>query len=176
MIYPISYNDNEIEDNGKYELIIQRIKSFPALPQTVANVLEVTNNPESSGSDLVQVILPDPAMCLTILKIANSALYGQSRKVSSLERAVMVLGFDEILSIVLSQAVVSSFQKVMRNNKSVAEKFWDHSFSCALAAKSIAEYLNFPSGQFFMGGPHKTHKRGQNKIIKGVRIKLNLHI
>jgi HD-like signal output (HDOD) protein len=92
-------------------------------------------------------------MCVAILKIANSVLYGRPKEVSSLESAITVLGFDEIQNIVLSKSVLNSFGTVFKRNDQTIKKFWDHSFTCALAGRIIAEHFSISSpGRFFIGG------------------------
>lgn len=137
---------------SRYTFIEQKIDSFPTLPSTAAQVIELTARNDTSAQDLVEVITPDQSMCVAILRIANSALYGLPKKVSSLERAIMVLGFKEVMSIAVSKAVVNSFGKLINTDKEAIDHFWDHSFTCGLAAKNIAEHLGQSSGQFFMGG------------------------
>jgi HD-like signal output (HDOD) protein len=132
--------------------IENQIESLPPLPITVANVLAVTNNPESSANDLVKAILPDQTMCIAVLKIANSVLYGRPKKVSSLEAAVIVLGFNEVQNIVLAKAAVQAFQPIFKTHKEDLAAFWDHSFTCGLAARIVGEHINLPSGQFFVAG------------------------
>ena len=139
--------------SAKYQEIARRIHSFPSLPATVVQVLSITDNPESTVQELIQAILPDQSMCVAILKIANSALYGRSEKVSSLEKAIIVLGFNEVQNIVLGRSVVTALNSLCRKNKAAIEQFWDHSFTCGLAAKTVAEHLGLSSpGQFFVGG------------------------
>lgn len=135
-----------------FSRIEQDIDDFPALPSIVGQVMEVASSPESSASDLMETIQPDPAMCTAILKVANSSLFGQPRKVDSLERAITLLGFKEIECIVLAKAVADSFQSVFSQHGTMIEKFWEHSFACGLAAKIIGSHLNLSSGQFFLGG------------------------
>ncbi len=132
--------------------IQKQIESFPPLPATVSKVLEVTSNPESSANDLVKAILPDQTMCLAILKIANSALYGRPKQVSSLETAVTVLGFNEIRNIVLAKAAVTALKSISSTHTKKMKVFWDHGFTCGLAAKIISEHLNRSSGQYFIAG------------------------
>lgn len=132
--------------------IEQQIESLPPLPITVTNVLSVNNNPESSANDLVKAILPDQTMCIAVLKIANSVLYGRPKKVSSLETAVTVLGFNEVQNIVLAKAAVQSFQPIFKTHPEDLNTFWDHSFTCGLAARIVGEHINLPSGQFFVAG------------------------
>jgi len=132
--------------------IAQEIETFPPMPITVSKVMEVTKNPESSANDLVKAILPDQTMCIAVLKIANSVLYGRPKQVNSLETAVTVLGFDEIRNIVLAKAAVTAFKPITKTHRKEFDVFWDHAFTCGLAARIVGESINQPSGQFFIAG------------------------
>lgn len=138
--------------DSKLAAILRQIDNFPALPATVNNVMVVTGNPESTAQELMQAILPDQSMCATILKIANSAFFGIPRQVATMEKAVVVLGFNEIRNIVLGKAVFTSFQKLQRHNRANTDLFWEHGFTCGLAAKIIAEHLGYPSSELFIAG------------------------
>ncbi len=132
--------------------ILNQIDALPALPTTVTAVMQVTADPESSAEDLMTAVLPDQAMCATILKLANSAFFGMPRTVGSLEKAIMVLGFNEIRNIVLGKAVFNSFQAICRNNREAMSRFWNHSFHCGLAAKIIAEEQGLSASEMFIAG------------------------
>lgn len=132
--------------------IKQHIDSFPVLPVTVARLFKVTGDPESSARDVMEAILPDQSLCLTILKIANSVLFGRPKKVDSLALAVTVLGFNEVERIALTKAIVNSFSKLGEQHKQYIDKHWTHSFVCAMCAKIIARDLQISSDTAFMGG------------------------
>jgi putative nucleotidyltransferase with HDIG domain len=138
--------------NFHTEALLRLVDSFPALPATVSKVIAVTSNPESSAHDLMKAILPDQSMCATILKVANSAFFGIPNSVSTIEKAVVVLGFDEIRDVVISKAVFSSFQKLNKENRHNIKLFWEHSFTCGLAAKIIANHLGQPQSELFVAG------------------------
>ena len=133
--------------------ILNQIDSFPALPATVNRVIEITSNPESSANDLMQAILPDQSMCIAILKLANSAFFGRPRKVASIEEAIVVLGFQEIRNIILTQEVFNSFQKLKNTRKQDIDALWQHSLTCGLAAKIIATHTTgYSPSQLFIAG------------------------
>jgi putative nucleotidyltransferase with HDIG domain len=132
--------------------INDRIESFPALPSIVAKVMAVTANPESSANDLMQVILPDQSMCATILKVANSAFFGIPREVGTIERAVVVLGHEEIKNIIIGKAIFSSFPRMTKETRRTVGLFWEHTFTCGLAAKIIGEHLHFSASELFIAG------------------------
>ena len=136
----------------KLELIKQHIDSLPVLPETVTRLMRVTNDPEGSAQDVMETILPDQSLCLTILKIANSALLGRPQRIDSIKMAVTVLGFNEVQNIALAKAVINSFSKIEKQHKPFVDKFWAHSFVCAMAARIIAEDLRIAPEVAFIGG------------------------
>lgn len=77
-------------DNQRLQ-IFNQVDSLPSLPATVSKVMAVTADPESSAKDLVHAILPDPAMCATIIKFANSAFFGIPRNVATMEKPSLSL-------------------------------------------------------------------------------------
>ncbi len=136
---------------NKHTIKVQ-IDSFPALPVIVLKVLKVTADPESGADDVMRAILPDQSMCSAILKIANSAFFGIPREVSSIERAVMVLGFEEVRNIVISKALFAAFPKLNKKFKDSVNLFWQHTFTCGLVAKMIGEKLGYSPSELFIAG------------------------
>ncbi len=138
--------------NSKSDLIRQHIDSFPVLPMTVTRLMSVANDPDCSVKDVVATIQSDQSLCLTILKIANSVLFGRPQKVDSIKMAVVILGFNEVQRIALTKALLNSFGKLARQHKPFIDRFWQHSFVCGMAAKVIAQDLHISTEIAFMGG------------------------
>ncbi|MDR2500204.1 MAG: HDOD domain-containing protein [Treponema sp.] len=119
---------------------IQRyIKSMPSLPTTVAKVLEVCNNPKTSPADLNQVISLDPVLVGRVLKLINSAYYSPSRQVTSLVRAIIMLGINTVKNLALSLAVMESLHPKRNAPGLNMDGFWRHSLCVGVAAKTIAK-------------------------------------
>lgn len=129
-----------------------QLDAFPALPATVTKVIAITADPDSSANDLMQAILPDQTMCSAILKVANSAFFGVPREVSTIERAVVVLGYEEIRNIVIGKAIFTSFPKMNKESRVAVGLFWEHAFTCGLAAKIIGEHLHVSPSELFIAG------------------------
>lgn len=136
----------------RHELIKQHIDSFPVLPVTVTRLINVTNDPESSAEDVMKAILPDQSLCLTVLKIANSVLFGRPQKVDSIKMAVAILGFNEVQRIAMTKALINSFSKLNKKHKPFIDKIWTHSFVCAMAARVVARDIHIAPDIAFMGG------------------------
>jgi len=115
-------------------------------------VVELVDNPKTSASRLGRLISTDQALTAKVLKIANSPFYGFPRKISTIDFAIIVLGYDALKEIVISISLVSSLQ---RKNDSVfdAKGFWDHSITSGVLARRLARDLGYRvSGEVFVGG------------------------
>ncbi len=93
------------------------IEKVPALPNIIVRALEKIRNPTSSAKDIAEEIAKDPILSLDILKIANSPIYGFSRRISSLEHAISLLGFKSVESVILSAYSKSVYNVELRNFK-----------------------------------------------------------
>jgi len=120
--------------------IIKYIEKIPALSPTIAKIVEITNNMNSSASDLVTAIKLDPMLTVKILNLINSAFFGMSEKVTSINRAIILLGMNTIKNLALSAEVLSSFNPGAGGGFSV-EKFWEHSLATAVCCKLLAKRL-----------------------------------
>lgn len=122
---------------------LRRIKDYvgtmPSLPITVSKVLEVCNNPKTSPIDLDRVIQLDPVLMGRVLKLINSAYYGLGTQVTSLARAIIMLGINTVKNLALSTAVMDRL--VDKNDfKAInMDGFWRHSLCVGVTAKLIAK-------------------------------------
>jgi len=82
--------------------ILSHIKSLPPLPETVLKVQKITNDPNASIRDLVNVIKDDPMITANLIKAANSPLYGFSRQIKTVDHAVSLFGMATVKGFVIS--------------------------------------------------------------------------
>ncbi len=131
---------------------VRTIIQLPALPSIAMEVVEMVDNPKTSASKLGRVISSDQALTAKVLKIANSPFYGFPKKISTIDFAIIVLGFDALKEIVISISLISSLQK-KSDAYFDAEAFWDHSLSAGVIARRLARDLGYRvSGEAFVGG------------------------
>jgi putative nucleotidyltransferase with HDIG domain len=131
---------------------VQTIIQLPALPTIAMEVVEMVDNPKTSASKLGRLISTDQALTAKVLKIANSPFYGFPRKISTIDFAIIVLGYDALKEIVISISLVSSLQK-KSDSLFDAKGFWDHSITSGVLARRLARDLGYRvSGEVFVGG------------------------
>jgi putative nucleotidyltransferase with HDIG domain len=124
--------------NDLNERMDQYIRSMPSLPTTVAKVLEVCNNPQTSPADLNHVISLDPVLVGRVLKLINSAYYSLGQQVTNLVRAIIMLGINTVKNLALSTAVMGNLSSRKDFQGLNMEGFWRHSLCVGVAAKILA--------------------------------------
>jgi HD-like signal output (HDOD) protein len=114
------------------------VGTMATLPVTVSKVLEVCNNPKTSPIDLDRVIQLDPVLMGRVLKLINSAYYGLGTQVTSLVRAIIMLGINTVKNLALSTAIIDRFAGRKGFNAISMDGFWRHSLCVGVTAKLIA--------------------------------------
>lgn len=130
------------------------IDKMPSLPTSVAKVLEICNNPQASPADLNRVISVDPVLMGKVMKLINSAYYGLEQEITSLVRAIIMLGINTVKNLALSTAVLGSIGKSESKALNM-EGFWRHSLCVGVTSKLIAKKRNVDKKEleeFFIAG------------------------
>jgi HD-like signal output (HDOD) protein len=135
---------------------IERITNLPTLPEIVVRILRIINDPETSTKEIARAVSQDPPLSAKILRLANSAFYGMPRSITSINKAVVLLGTKVIRTIVLSLTVFDMFPGDNRFSLFNRTAFWRHSTSCAFLCRFLAEELEgvfpFYAEEAFCGG------------------------
>lgn len=117
--------------------IVDRIVDLPTLPQVVTTIMSLIEDPDSSAKDINDVMANDPALAGKILKLVNSSFYGLPNRVSSIQQAIAILGFNTIKSLAISASVFDLFGE--GNDGFSYEGFWQHSVGTATIAQYLAQ-------------------------------------
>lgn len=121
---------------------LNTIEQMPTLPDIVQRIVQSLCDPESRVQDLSKMILADQSISLQVLRVANSAYYGLPARVTTLERAIMVLGFDEVRRITLAAMILRALPGGDRENLT---EVWRHSLATAWFSRFIAEKVREPA-------------------------------
>lgn len=122
--------------------LIANLGDLPPLPQVAAQVLRIAADPDASTEELQKVIGTDQALTAQILKIANSAMFGMMREVTTLTQAIMTLGFSTIKSVVIASSAKNLYS---RGTSGLQERLmWEHALVSALAGRAYGRALRFP--------------------------------
>jgi putative nucleotidyltransferase with HDIG domain len=118
----------------------QSLKEIPPLPVAVTKVLDEANQAEPDMLKIDEYISSDHALTAKVLRIVNSAYYGLSRQVTSVNAAVMILGIQQVKTITLSVGSLSAFSKNAVDGD-IIKRFWEHSFAASATCQSIGSKI-----------------------------------
>lgn len=108
-----------------------------ALPDACFKVKALMADENSEISDFADVIGIDPSMTSRLLQIANSAIYSFPGEISTISRAITIIGTQAIYTMMLVDVTASAF-KHFENQAIDLKRFWRMSVYCGLAAKFLA--------------------------------------
>lgn len=132
--------------------IVNQTQTVYSLPLIYDRLNEKINHPRSSLADIGLIISEDQGLTVRLLKLANSPLFGYHANISSITKALTVIGTGQLRDLALTVSVMGSFSGIpneMINMKS----FWKHSIACAILSRSIAIYRREVNQErFFIAG------------------------
>jgi len=116
--------------------LLEQTDRLPNVPEVVRQLIQQLNNPAADYGEIAEKVSQDQTLSLKILRLVNSAHFGLSRKVSSLDQAVVMLGMVRLKTLVIASGIASSVKDVEGLD---LKKFWGESFQVAALAKWFAE-------------------------------------
>jgi putative nucleotidyltransferase with HDIG domain len=126
--------------------IIDSVASIQPLPDTALKLMKVMSNPKSTLDEIVGTIKYDQAVTGDVLKLCNSAYFGLSRKVTSLEDALRCLGTAKVLQMVMSIHTNNMLSREQHGYGLDPGILWKHSVAVALASAQFAQKLRLADG------------------------------
>lgn len=115
---------------------LQASGSF-ALPDACFKIKALMENDNSTIEDFANVISIDPAMTSRLLQVANSAIYSFPGEISTISRAITIIGTQAIYNMMLVDVAATAF-KLFSNHSIDLKRFWHMSVFCGLASKNLA--------------------------------------
>lgn len=131
---------------------VLRSPRLPSLPAVALQLIELTQDPDVSISRLADTVRKDPALSSKILRTVNSSFYGQAQPVSTISRALVVLGLSTVKTLALGFSLVGTMRRV-DDGACDRVAYWRRSLYTATAARTLSEYVGLPRREeAFLGG------------------------
>jgi putative nucleotidyltransferase with HDIG domain len=138
---------------------LDAIRDLPTLPKVALEINKLLDNPGATIGQVSNIITKDQAIASKILRLVNSSFFGLETKVSTISRAVIILGFNTVRNALVSVSILKAMKRAQ--NKQVDLKlFWQHAISCAVVSKHLARssHLGTPEDAFTAGLIHDIGK------------------
>ncbi|OQW90053.1 MAG: hypothetical protein BWK72_02190 [Rhodoferax ferrireducens] len=122
---------------------------WPVMPEAGQALIRTLNDEDADTFLVCRIIKKDPTLTASLLRMANSAMFGLSGSVDTLERAVSVVGVSMVRSRALSLCLARScsFPAVMDRLG-----FWHHSLLCAGYAQWLADLCEVDDQEAWLCG------------------------
>ncbi len=120
----------------------------PTLPTIVMQAMKAMHDPHCNAKTIERLVARDPAISAKILRVANSAFFGFSRRIGTIAEAMQVLGFANVQGMIISVGAFDAF----RSERLRLLDLWRHSISTATAARFLSPHLRCSSDEAFMAG------------------------
>lgn len=121
-----------------HDQLVEMVDKIPTFQESVHRILALTTSPDCSAKDLVQVIEHDPILTIKVLKLVNSAYFGLSQEVTSVNHSVVYVGINTIKNVAISVATTGALPKTNKAGLNM-NRFWEHSLAVGVIAKLLAE-------------------------------------
>ncbi len=126
----------------KIATMLNQSDDLPTLPNVASQIFNIASHPYSSGSELADIIIKDPALTSKLLKTVNSAFYGYPQKISSVKYAISLLGTNEIVDIAFGLAAARVFDSKHLRDIIDPQLLWHHSLGTAMIVKHLYRKLS----------------------------------
>jgi HD-like signal output (HDOD) protein len=123
------------------DAIIDDIDALEPIPQITAQLIEIAQNPDSALKEAAVLVAHDASLTANLLRTVNSAHFGLRRKIESVQDAVVLLGLNTILDVVLLQTTANRLKAAQGGYELAAGELWRHAAVSAILARKIAERI-----------------------------------
>jgi putative nucleotidyltransferase with HDIG domain len=127
--------------------IINGIDTLKPIPPVAAQIMALAEDENSSMSDIADLIVHDPSITASLLKICNAAYFGLPRQIESVRDAITLLGLDQIVELVLLNGTAENFKDEPDGYGLGEGELWHHAVLSAHVAKVLAENNGWASSK-----------------------------
>jgi HD-like signal output (HDOD) protein len=138
-------DEAEAERGALVDALIEELERLPAQPSVAVRTVWVADQPNSSAKDLAGALTADPSLTARVLRLANSAYYGLSRRVADVAFAVTVVGFPTVRAM----AAVHASGLFEPGEHTVPDGYWEHSVATATLCSVLAPRAGVRPNQAF---------------------------
>src|SRR5580658_86856 len=121
-----------------------KLNALGTLPEVTVQIIKTVEDPKSSASQLNSIVAHDPALVSRVLKVVNSSFYGLPGQVSSIERAIVLLGLNGVKNLAVAASLGQLFRGVKLCEPFTARDLWTHCLAVAVCSRELAKHLSLP--------------------------------
>ena len=133
----------------KLEAVFDHIGQLPTVPSVVQELIASFDRDDIDVASLATKVSKDQVISAKVLRLANTAHFGSPRQISSIEDAVIVLGFDKLRTLVIASGIAGMAIPIPEFDK---VHYWRYSLNVANTAKLLAKMARHNGEVAFTAG------------------------
>ncbi|HRV09491.1 MAG TPA: HDOD domain-containing protein [Acidobacteriota bacterium] len=130
------------------------IEEIPTLPAVVPRILAILEDDDAGVGEIAQVISHDPSVTAKVLRVANSAYYGFSGEISTLKKAIVLIGLRMVKSLAVTIPLIHAFPGARPSESGLCPKdLWIHSLAVGTLTQRLGRRCRHPNPEaLFIAG------------------------
>lgn len=120
--------------------IVAWVGDLPPMPQVASQAIAMVEDPTTTAQSLNDLLSKDTALAARVLKIANSAMFSRQREITTLNQAVMIIGFKALKGII----VAATLRQLNKRFGKTEQLIWENSMATAMCSTQLARSLKKP--------------------------------
>lgn len=119
--------------------IVDRTTDLPTFSVAALEVMRAADSSTARAEQIAEILSRDPSLSARILRLSNSAFYGLSRKVTTLQESVVILGMRTVKNLSMVAATYPWMSKPLKGYGLEPKAMWFNSFGTAIGAQLVAQ-------------------------------------
>lgn len=129
--------DGRLASGKDWREIVAWVGDLPPMPHVASRAIRMVEDPDTTAPDLTELLSSDTALAARVLKIANSAMFSRQREITTLNQAIMIIGFKALKGVI----VAATLRQLNKNFGNFEKMIWENSMFSAQCATKIARKL-----------------------------------
>ena len=130
------------------DAIVMPDLKLPSPPQVYAELQQAIADPHMTSHDLGCIVSQDVGLTARMLKLVNSAYFSAAQKVDSIDRAVAMLGTQQVSLLAAAMCVMNEFKSIPKDLVDL-QSFWLHSLATGVLARLVAQRVNLHDAEYY---------------------------
>ncbi|MCO6429840.1 MAG: HDOD domain-containing protein [Deltaproteobacteria bacterium] len=129
--------EGRLSNNRDWREIVAWVGDLPPMPHVASRAISMVENPDTTAQELTDLLSSDTALAARVLKIANSAMFSRQREITTLNQAIMVIGFKALKGII----VAATLRQISKSFGRLEKMIWENSMCTAMCSTVLSKRL-----------------------------------
>lgn len=127
--------------------LLKKFSADKTLPLVAIRLNRLIADDNSTMHDFEAMIKMDPTLVLRLLRVANSPYFGLRQKVSSISRAVVIIGINNLRNMIMTDSLKIIFKETQPTAAFSRNRLWLHCAAVAICSQMIMERIFGQNGE-----------------------------